>query len=191
MGRSAGPQPGGLRSIPVLPSPASTAVTHRLSPGLSRGGGILLPGSSTAHIEPFTPEPSTSCFPGPLDKIPSPHSGPRDGETCLLLRLPSCLNPFAAASPGCFTSPNMPPSFLSAHLLFPPLDPQIFECLASSHPSGLRSEVTSFVTLSPKSSDSPLLSWVTLFHLCHSELSSHSWCSHGQAAGERLSVCLI
>ena len=114
-----------------------------------------------------------------------------DGETCLLLRLPSCLNPFAAASPGCFTSPNMPPSFLSAHLLFPPLDPQIFECLASSHPSGLRSEVTSFVTLSPKSSDSPLLSWVTLFHLCHSELSSHSWCSHGQAAGERLSVCLI
>ena len=76
MGRSAGPQPGGLRSIPVLPSPASTAITHRLSPGLSRGGGTLLPGSSTAHIEPFTPEPSTSCFPGPLDKNPKSSQWP-------------------------------------------------------------------------------------------------------------------
>ena len=42
-----------------------------------------------------------------------------DGETCLLLRLPSCLNPFATASPGCFTSSNMPSPFLSLHLLFP------------------------------------------------------------------------
>ena len=61
---------------PVFPSPASTAITHRLSPGLSRGGGTLLPGSSTAHTEPFKPDPSTSCFLGPLDKIPGPQSGP-------------------------------------------------------------------------------------------------------------------
>ena len=46
-----------------------------------------------------------------------------DGETCLLLCLTSCLNPFATDSPGCFTSSNMPRSFLSLHLLCPPLEP--------------------------------------------------------------------
>ena len=46
-----------------------------------------------------------------------------DGEACLLPRLSSCLNPFATDSPGCFTSSNMPCSFLSLHLLFPPLEP--------------------------------------------------------------------
>ena len=46
-----------------------------------------------------------------------------DGEACLLPRLTSCLNPFATDSPGYFTSSNMPRSFLSLHLLCPPLEP--------------------------------------------------------------------
>ena len=45
-------------------------------------------------------------------------------------------------------------------------NPQIFECLASSHPSGLRSEVNTLVTLSPKSSDSPLLSFGSPYLIC-------------------------
>ena len=45
-------------------------------------------------------------------------------------------------------------------------NPQIFACLASSHPSGLRSEVNSLVTLSPKSSDSPLLSFGSPYLIC-------------------------
>ena len=115
-----------------------------------------------------------------------------DGETCLLLHLTSCLNPFATDSPGCFTSSNMPCSFLSLHLLFPPLEPPDL-CVLGLF-SSLRPQVRGHLPCCPVC-ESPLiptsLFWIPIFGFCQSESSSHSWCSYGQAPGKRFSVCLI
>ena len=177
---------------PVFPSPASTAITHCLSPGLSRGGGTLLPGSSTAHTSPLNlicPLLASQDLWIKSHVLTVAHT---DGETCLLLCLTSCLNPFATDSPGCFTSSNMPCSFLSLHLLFPPLEPPDL-CVLGLF-SSLRPQVRGHLSCRPVC-ESPLiptsLFWIPIFSFCQSESSSHSWCSYCQAPGKRFSVCLI
>ena len=120
-------RPEGHPQSSLLPSPLPPPrpSQHHLSPGHSRDGSSLLPGSSTAHSLPSThrgllkPDPSTSCFPGHLNKIQSPRSGPGGSMwpvSCHLCHLTSCLDPFATYSPGYFTSSNMPSSFLSQGL---------------------------------------------------------------------------
>lgn len=116
------PQSSLLPSPPLSPSPSH----HPSSPGHSRDGNSLLSGSSTAHSLPSphrglsNSDHSTSCFPGHLNTIPSPHGSLEAwcGLSPATSPLTSCLHPFATYSSGYFTSSNIPSSLLSQGLFF-------------------------------------------------------------------------